>query len=307
MRASNESDLVSVIIPARNEVYLQKTVEDVFAHSTGPVEIVAVIEGDEPPGWTQTQAVRGRRLMTVHHPKPLGMRPAINAGVLASHGRWIVKCDAHVRVSEGWDEILKRDCDEEAIMIPRRYELNPETWEIKDAPAVDAHRLTYPFSDEYRGKLHATKWPERGKERAGILIDEEISSQGSFYLTSRKLWDRIGPLDGANYRNIVNEAEELCFRTWLGGGRVLVNRGTFYAHWTKVHHRGYSITRKAINAGYDFCFRYWTLDEWKDRIHDLQWLIEKFSPPESPMPGWPSDLDEVFRHARAVLKPTGTL
>jgi hypothetical protein len=94
--------------------------------------------------------------------------------------------------------------------------------------------------------------------------------------------------------------EELGFRTWLSGGQVMVNKKTFYAHWFKRKHRGYSITRRQITAGYDYCVRFWMRNEWEDRIHDLQWLLEKFPG----MDGWPEDLDEVFRHARDVLKPT---
>lgn len=291
---NSDESLLSVIIPARNEQYLQRTVEGLLANSAGPVDVTVVLDGYLP------ELRPDKRVTVIHHPKALGMRPSINEAISTSKGVFICKMDAHVMVDKGWDMVMKADCDEETITIPRRYELEPETWTIASVPAVDAHRLTYPFSDEHKGKLHATKWPERSEAHENTLIDEDISSQGSCYLMRRSHWDRLRPLDHANYKNIVNEAEELCFRAWLGGGRVLVNKKTFYAHWTKVRHRGYSIGRRAMVEGYDFCVRYWMRDEWPQRIHDFQWLIERFSP----MPDWPEDLDEVFRYARATLKPT---
>ena len=42
------NEKVSVVIPARNEQYLQKTVDDVFAKSRGDIEVIVVLENYWP-------------------------------------------------------------------------------------------------------------------------------------------------------------------------------------------------------------------------------------------------------------------
>lgn len=293
---------VSVIIPSRNEAYLIPTVMDVLHKSTGLVEVVVVIEGTRPH---DMGFATNPRVKVVFHDVAQGMRPAINDGVAASSGEFICKLDAHCMVDVGWDQILRNDCDDETIMVPRRYGLDPENWKLTDSEPVDYHRLTYPFQnaddpDDWSAGIQAIKWLSRGRERRNRMLDEEITSQGSCYFMSRKLWDRIGPLDHLHYRNLVNELEELGFRAWLSGGRVMVNKKTWYAHWFKSKRRGYSLSRGEINEGYQYCVRFWMLDEWKERQRDFKWLLERFMP----LPGWPADLDEVFRRARRVMPPT---
>ncbi len=77
------------------------------------------------------------------------------------------------------------------------------------------------------------------------------------------------------------------------------NKKTWYAHLHKgkKYGRGYHIGKQEMVKGTMFAERYWMLDKWEKRVHDLRWLIEKFAP----VPTWPEDLDEAFRRAREVL------
>lgn len=231
------------------------------------------------------------------------MRPGINAAAVLARGDYLMKLDAHCAVSEGFDVALAGSCDDDWIVVPRRYPLDAEAWEIQrnGKPPIDYHYLSYPFErpgDSSCG-LHGTPWRSRATERASILIDDEMSSQGSCWFMSRKHWNRLGPMEVEKYGNFIQEFQELGLKTWLGGGAVKVNKAAWYAHLHKgkTYGRGYFISRQEMSAGADFATRYWMRDQWAERKHDLRWLIERFAP----VPGWPADLDAAFAHARKVL------
>jgi glycosyltransferase involved in cell wall biosynthesis len=291
---------VSLIIPARNEQFLVPTVNDVLAHATGDIEIIVVLEGYWP---VNPPLPDDARIKIIHHGKAKGMRPAINAATKMATGDYFMKLDAHCLVSQGFDDVLKADCDDNWIVVPRRYSLDPDNWRVEPSkPAIDAHYLSYPFEKppEAGGGLHGTIWLSRGRERRQHLIDDEMSSQGSCWFMSRKHWARLGDMEIAKYGNFIQEFQELGLKTWLGGGAVKINKKCHYAHLHKGKRfgRGYWISKGELAEGAAFAIRYWMLDQWPERQRDLRWLIEKFAP----VPTWPADLDEAFRHAREVLQ-----
>ena len=120
---------VSVIIPARNEVFLGKTIEDLLTKSVGEIEIIAVLDGY----WPQPKIPDDDRLILIHRGSPLGMRAAINAAAAIAHGKYLMKCDAHCMFAPGFDEVLKADCEENWIVIPRRLRLDAENWCIEES------------------------------------------------------------------------------------------------------------------------------------------------------------------------------
>src|SRR5512142_1425523 len=99
---------VSVLIPARNEPWLKKTVEDVLAKARGDIECLVVLDGyipDEP-------LPDDKRLMIIRRGTPLGMRAALNGMASIAHGEFILKADAHTMWGEGFDESLKAACED---------------------------------------------------------------------------------------------------------------------------------------------------------------------------------------------------
>jgi glycosyltransferase involved in cell wall biosynthesis len=289
---------VSLIIPSRNEQFLAPTVADVLKNSRGDLEVIVVLDGY----WPDPALPGDPRLHVVHQGKAKGMRPAINAAATIARGDFLMKLDAHCMVAEGFDVELASRCEPDWVMVPRRYPLDPEAWKVQDngkAP-IDYHFLSYPLAREnpYLG-LHGSPWRERSAGREDLLVDAEMSSQGSCWFMSRAMWERIGPLDFAAYGSFIQEFQEIGLKAWLGGGAVMVNKRTWYAHLHKgrTYGRGYWISRQEQDAGADFAMRYWMLDRWTERKRDLRWLVEKFAP----VPTWPTDLDEAFARARKAF------
>jgi glycosyltransferase involved in cell wall biosynthesis len=288
---------VSVIIPSRNERYLQQTIDDIMAKAEGSVEVIVVLDGY----WPNPPLKNYKNLIVIHHGtifKNKGMRQCINAGMSIAKGKYVMKSDGHCLFGPGFDVKLAADCQDNWVVIPRRYRLDPENWKIAPdtRPPIDYQFLTYPYirTHDPACGLHADEWRQRYSKRQNILIDDNMSTQGSLYFTTRDWWFKmIGPMNVALYGSFIQEAQEVCNNTWLGGGRVVVNKKTWYAHWHKGKAgKGYGFS----NARYAFhqaerdrgrrnCIDYWIGNKFPKAIHKFEWLIEKFWP----VPTWPKN------------------
>ena len=283
---------VSVIIPARVEPYISETIRDVMDNAVGDIEVILVLDGIIP----DYELPVDKRLRIYHNSKPLGLRPCVTAAMDVARGKYVMKVDAHCTIGEGWDKILKADCEDNWVVVPRRYWFDAPTWSIiKDRPRVDAVRYLYPFKQVYRPRLTARPWPERAEEEKDEMITEDMSYQGSLWFMERKHWHRIGgmnPSDG--YGTFGEEPQEIGLKTQLGPweGKVMRNKNTWYAHWSKpgihwttdpeIAGRVPTTEFWAANA---WAFDYWWFNRWEERTHDFQWLIDKFSP----VPKWPEN------------------
>jgi len=239
-----------------------------------------------------------KRIRALHVGQPIGMRPMINAMFQISSGNYLMKLDAHCSVSEGFDLLMREEVDKHTVAVPRRYRLDPERWAWQDVgkPPIDAHYLSYPNTSHAGAGLHGTVWPARAAARTHLLIDEEMSSQGSCWFMQRKHFEqRLFPMEVERYGNFVQEFQEVGLKTWLGGGRVIVNKKAWYAHLHKgkTYGRGYFISKQEMDAGQRAATDYWLYDRWEARKRNLGWLIDRFAP----VPGWPEDWEEQI-HGR---------
>jgi hypothetical protein len=130
-------------------------------------------------------------------------------------------------------------------------------------------------------------------------------------------WKRLGGMDEYGYGTFSEEPEEIGLKTQLGPweGKVMRNKKTWYAHWSKpsIHWRtppdeAGRVTDKEREEGYYYCFDYWWNNRWEERAHDFEWLVDKFWP----LPTWPDnwrwlvnqynryDTNEVRAHRWAI-------
>lgn len=291
--------MLSVIIPSRNEIFLNKTIEDLLNKSRGEIEIIAVLEGYWPTEekrefWFTPMVIEDPRVTYLHLGKPLGMRGAINAGVSIAKGDFIMKVDAHCLFEEGFDVKLASDCDDNWVVIPARYSLDAEKWEVNKTgkARADYHYLCYPNPHkEHDVGMHGVVWPERGIERLDPKydIDDNLSFQGSCWFMKRSWFNDFleGMDENPIYAGWAQEPTEIGLKTWLGGGRVVVNKKTWYAHLHKGRQYGrmYNMDERGVIAGHAYGADYWMKNKWPKQIHNIDWLIEKFMP----VPTWPED------------------
>ena len=115
----------SIIIPSRNEKFLQNTITDLLSKGRN-IEVIAVLDGY----WPAPPLQDDKRLVILHKGKAEGMRPAINNGVSIASGEYVMKLDGHCMIDKGFDEKLNADCEDNWIVIPRRQPLEIETGKV---------------------------------------------------------------------------------------------------------------------------------------------------------------------------------
>lgn len=287
----------SIIIPSRNERFLRKTINDVLQKAGGDIEVLAVLDGYWPDARdAELKLPDDKRLRIIHKGTAESMRWAINDAARIATGEFLLKTDAHCMFAPGFDVELKACCEKDWVVVPRRYSLDAERWCFLDngKSPVDAHFLSYPYEPNRLGVgLHGTVWTERARKRLDIAIDEEMSSQGSCWFTRKAYWDRtLGPLRPDLFTNFVQEMQEIGLRCWLTGGKLMVNKRTWYAHLHKgkQYGRGYFISKQEMAAGMAAATDYFMNNRLPGALYPLRWLIERFSP----VPSWPDDLDQAF-------------
>lgn len=288
--------LTSILIPANKEKFLTQTINDLLKKCTNNIEIIVVLDGYWPSDldeqWQQ-QIVNDSRVHYIHFSQRKGMRAGINAAAALAQGEYLLKLDGHCMVDIDFDAILKMYfIKDDWVMIPRRYRLDAKNWKLTDLekPPIDYEYLNWPKSNPQEVGLHGNVWNERTRERMNnpaYMIDDNMSFQGSCWFMKRIHFERLGGLSEVGYETFVQEAQEIGLKTWLGGGRVVTNKYTWYAHLHKGKElgRGYFIDKGEMIRGRDYSVDFWMNNRWGDRVHDIAWLIEQFWK----VPSWPED------------------
>jgi len=279
------------MIPSRGELFFKRTIEDVLEKATGEIEVFPICDGYQIPS---EDIIQDERVIYIHLPKTYKhqKRHGINEGVRQSKGTHIMSLDAHCLMARGFDEILTRDCEDNMVMIPRRNRLDAERWCIQKQsdmrPPIDYEYVMFPDPKLFKfHSFHGFRWDKRTKERWSIPIDDTMTMQASCWVMTKDHFQRNGFMQTEGFTGWGQEAESLCFKTWLRGGTVKTNKRTFYAHLHKGKHYGrmYHLDIRQTRASYQYSFDYFMNNRDPMRIRDFDWLIEKFWP----LPGWPDN------------------
>jgi glycosyltransferase involved in cell wall biosynthesis len=288
--------MLSIIIPSRNEKYLERTIQDLLEKCTGEFEIIAVLDGYDPPERTIDP-----RVSYIHRPVAGGLRNAVNDGVKAAKGEFLMKIDAHCLVDKGFDEKMTSVCEDNYIVVPRRYRLDADKWERIPAEVkmyVDYEKLPYPWNFN-PPELHGFRDEERTRKNADIMIDDTMLMQGSCWVMKKSWFEKNGFMTLVGYGTAcAQESSELCFTTWLRGGRVVVNKNTWYAHYRKSEEtggRGYRENNRDRRIAMQYSSEFWLTDKLTDRVHDFKWLLDKFIPDKA---------ERIMRKAKEQVKWT---
>ncbi|MFA6416466.1 MAG: glycosyltransferase family 2 protein [Candidatus Paceibacterota bacterium] len=244
--------MLSIIIPSYKDPLLQKTIDSLLANAEGEIEIIAILDGY----WPEIPLKDDPRLRILYLGQNQGMRGAINAGVAVARGEYLMRTDEHCIFAKGYDVILTKDCEHDWIVTPRRYFLDAIKWEVMDLPYVDHEKLIVTRGE--RKKFSGHRWPERDEERKEIMIDEKMAMQGSCWVMKKSWWDRvIVELQSEGYGTHYQDSIEMIFKTWKAGGKLMLNKNTWYAH----KHRSFPRTHNYGGELADASFKY-GLDTW---------------------------------------------
>lgn len=261
---------LSAILPSWKDPLLIKTIDSLLENSElgNQLEVIAVLDGY----WPSFELRIDPRVRYVHLGKNRGMRGAINVGVEASRGEFIMRNDEHQMYGKGYDKILVETCQDNWIVTPRRYYLDPVKWERMDIPPVDYSKLVVQDCGNNVHKFSGQDWKSRTKERADIMIDETMAMQGSCWLMPRKWWnDVIGELQTEGYGPLYQDSHEMVFKTWKAGGKLMVNKNTWHAHKHRSFSRTHNYGTAEATPGWIYSYNLWK-DYYENEIRP-KWKI----------------------------------
>jgi len=263
--------MISVIIPAHKEIYLQDTITDILEKASGEIEVIVCLDGY----WPVPQLIDDKRVKIIHSGSKKGMRHSINSAARMAKGKYLLKCDAHCMFADGFDGVLKKDCKPDWTLVPVRYSLDVNKWDRK----IDKkYEFEYIASEDLKGK----RWNEYANRVSGIGLPDLMTFQGSCWFMHKDRFFEIGGLDEENYGGMGREAQEICLKSWLSGGKCVLDRNTWYAHWSKGKKDIKFSNSKDKTKSTEFANEFWKNNKWDKQVRDLNWLVGHFAP----VPTW---------------------
>ncbi len=326
---------LSILIPARNEMFLARTIEDILSNIEADTEVIAVLDG----AWADPPIPQHERVNVIYVPKSIGQRAATNMACRLSQAKYVMKLDAHCAFDKGFDrkmiEAFKESGDN-VTMVPimrnlwafdwkcyhcgwKKYQgPTPEkcgqcgksdklkrkvVWIGKNNPQSTSYCFdSTPHFQYFEDWKHRPQY-ENDKREKGLT--ETMSLQGSCWMLTREKYWELNVCDEA-FGSWGSQGIEVACKTWLSGGRVLVNHKTWYAHMFRTQGGDFGFPypissadqEKAKSFARDLFFN----NSWDKQIHPLSWLVEKFWP----VKGW-SDEDLAALKANTFeFKPDET-
>ena len=295
---------VSIIIPARAESYenLSRTVKSIYDNATGEFEVLIGFDGKPFSIFPDYP-----NLKTINFPGVVGIKTNINTLAAMATGKYIYKSDAHCSFGKGFDEILQEDMEEDWIVMPR-FKIIKDDWSIQmrdgQEEFYDYFYLCCPFTDPKGFRFKAGgHWPERTKERANYFptngtssitpygeIDETPQIHGSGWFMSKDHYFELGGFPTIDPYGHAQEPLWLGLKNWLSGGKVMVNKKTWYAHLHQQgNKRGYHMDKEQENKSYKIAAEHFVGDQ-GHYLHSFSWFVDKFMP----MPTWPENWRELL-------------
>lgn len=255
--------MLSVIIPSHNDIYLHKTIDSLLDNAADVIEVIPVIDGYAPGPFRDD-----RRIRPQYHTDNRGMREAINTGVAAASGEYLMRSDEHCMFGPGYDRILLASIQPNWIVTPRRYKLDPVAWRRMDELGhIDYEKLIIKNSAKKHG-FSGVEWCSRAKERADVAVDETLAMQGSCWVMPRSWWDSvIVRLDSVGYGTHYQDTTEMLFKTWQAGGHLMVNKNTWFAHKHRDFPRTHTYGGDEARTGWKYALTLWMPEYIKLKEH----------------------------------------
>jgi hypothetical protein len=295
---------LSILIPARNEIFLARTVQDILEHSEGKTEIIVVCDG----GWPLPPIEDHPRVTLIYHKKSIGQRAAVNEAARLSESEFIMKSDAHCSFSQGFDVALMDTCKPNWTIIPQQRNLHVFDWRCKicnkrtyqgprpvtcslckESSSFEEVIVWEPRANtrisfmRFDNTLHFQYWREYKKrpEGKGKLADT-MSCLGACWLMRRsRYWDLNGLDEG--HGSWGQMGTEIACKAQLSGGRLVVNKSPWFAHLFRTQKGfGFPYPNPGISKARTYSRWLWVESNWEHAIRPLSWLLEKYWP----IPGW---------------------
>lgn len=304
---------LSVVIPARNEIWLAKTIEDIVENTSEETEVIGILDGQ----WADPQIADHPRVTLIYLPESVGQRKATNIGVNLSRARFVAKCDAHCSFDKDFDIKMFEAFDkvgDDIMMVPVMNNLHAFNWrcyhnycgwfqyqgptpkvcpnckksnkirkEIVWKSRRGVHSTSYCFDSTFHFQ-YFEDWkhrPQYIKDKAETKFTETMSLQGSFFMCTRERYWEYEVCD-EKAGSWGNQGIELALSQWLSGGKLIVNHNTWYAHMFRTQGGDFSFPYeqrgRAVQKTKKYIVDKFVKFQHPKQIHPVSWLLEKFWP-----------------------------
>jgi len=290
--------MVTIVIPARNEMYLMKTIIQVLGTvKEEDVELLVMVDahGSNEDGKVDAPMVelmkkqtndlvdlssKDSRVKVFFHHEALGQRVLINKAFREAKYDRIFKLDGHCFLSHGWLQELNKVYDEDVFLTTRMFNIEEGTW------ARTKRRFDFAYLNQ---ELKSKWWMDYGKRVEDEVISETMSFMGTTWFVSKALWNKLGGYD-EKLGSWGNTGSEWALKVWLTGHRMLVHKGVWCAHLYRttfpysMKNSPHSMGNKILQGKYLFSSNTCTpgAKEGPPLKHSIAWLLGKFWP----VPTW---------------------
>src|SRR3990167_10008458 len=310
---------LSILIPARNEEFLGRTIQDVLEHSKANIEVIAILDGYLPNPPLKPDP----RVTVIYNPVAVGQRAGANQAAKLAKGKYLIKIDAHVALDDGFDlKMLEafKEVGDNVTMIPvmrnlhvfdwvcpdgheyRHYQgrsdvggncdkcgkkcIKDIVWIPKKSPATHAFRFDKTMHFQYYSEYSKRPEVQKGIEINGVYnpdLRESMSIQGSCFMLTKEKYFELD-ICSEDFHSWGQQGVEVACKTWLSGGKVVSNLYTWYAHMFRT--RGgdfgfpYSNPQDKVNENRELSRELFQRDKWPLATRKFQWLLDKFNPPD---------------------------
>ena len=302
---------LSILIPARNEMWLARTVQDILENIEMDTEIIVVLDG----AWADPGIPQHERVKVIYVPTALGQRAATNLACSLSEATYVMKTDAHCAFDKGFDRKLIARMEPNCVMVPAMRNLHIFDWVCPDGhrryqgpsgpckecgkpterdvvwiPKIRPLSTSYSFDSEPHFQyFNEYKKSNRYRRQLKNGLTESMSIQGSCFLLTRKAYWELNISD-ESWGSWGSQGIEVAGKFWLSGGRVLINHDTWYAHLFRTQGGDFGFPYEHNNDSNhkEMARRLFFEGKWDKRKRPLSWLVERFWPitPSGENRGW---------------------
>lgn len=168
----------------------------------------------------------------------------------------------------------------------------PTTMDVIWYPKPSPNSRSYCF-DSTPHFQYFGEWNKRPEGKGDIT--ETMSLQGSCFMMTRDKYFELGVCD-EEFGSWGSQGIEVAVKTWLSGGKVMVNNKTWYAHMFRTQGGDfgfpYHLSAKQTEHAKRYAKELFFENKWPKQVRPLSWLVKHFWP----VKGWTQeDLDAISK------------
>jgi glycosyltransferase involved in cell wall biosynthesis len=316
---------LSILIPANSEMFLARTIQDILENTSEQSEIIAVLDGK----WADPAIPQHPRVNVIYIPESIGQRAATNIACKLSKAKFVAKVDAHCSFDKDWDlkmfEAFEKTGDNVTMVSVMRnlwafdWKCYHCGWKKYQGPTPDKcgqcgktdkirRKILWigkerPQSKSYcfDSEPHFQYFREYNKRPEGKGdLTETMSLQGSCFMMTREKYKEFS-VGREELGSWGNEGIEIACKTWLSGGRVLVNMNSWYAHLFRTQGQDFGFPypqsgNEVARTKQKVKDLFWN-KKYPKQIYPVSWLVERFWP----VPGWTDEqLKQLKEHEKML-------